>query len=212
MKPIPTILLVVVSVMVTIFLMSKCSRGQIVTVEKIKTIIERDTIKYPEYIPIEKPVTVTKEKKIYITDQKQMDSLIAHYEREIQVCSDNYEKALSQLYQAHVGDTLIQEQEVKLYAGQNEGENYRLNWQIGTIGELHHFHPTVEVTSTQITKTIDKTKKNAVGLHWGLYGTLDMRPTVAVGLSYDRSWGGFSAIVVPDQGAALLTFNPKIRW
>lgn len=201
---------IVIAILFAIFLFKCSKKSKPVLIEKIthKTVV--DTIRYPEYIEIEKPVIVTKEKKVYLTNKKQIDSLIAHYEQELAVCSRNYNNALAQLYNASVGDTIIDEKEIKLYAGVNEGENYKLSWQIGTIGELSHFHPTIEVSST--TKTVDATKKYAVGLHLGLMADTKLNVSPAIGIGYERDWLGVNAVVVPNSRAIMLTLSPKIRW
>lgn len=201
---------IVIAILFAIFLF-KCSKeSKPVLIEKIthKTVV--DTIRYPEYIEIEKPVIVTKEKKVYLTNKKQIDSLILHYENALAVCTRDYNNALSQLYNSSVGDTIIDEKEIKLYAGENIGENYKLSWQIGTIGELSHFHPTIEVSST--TKTIDATKKHALGLHLGLFADTKFKVSPAIGIGYEKDRLGLNVVVMPNQKAAMITLTPKIRW
>lgn len=194
-----------------VFLLLKCAKNnKPVIIEKITTRTVIDSIKYPEYIEIERPVVVTKERKIYLTDRKKIDSLISYYETELQSCARNYQEVLDQLYVSHAGDTIVDEREMKLYAGEKRGENYKLSWQIGAFGELHHFHPTIEVSST--TKIIDATKKHALGLHLGAFADTKMNFDPAIGVGYEKSWLGVNAVVVPNQKAVLLTFSPKIRW
>jgi hypothetical protein len=182
-----------------------------VIVEKVVTKTVIDTLRYPEYIEIQKPVTVVKEKKVYITNQRQLDSLIKHFEEELDICSKNYEFVLKSLYEAHVGDTVVDEREMKLYADNVKGENYELDWQIGVYGELHHFHPTVKVNSTEKTITTKK-KRYALGVNGGLYVDTDLNLDPGVGLLFDKDWWGIQATVIPNQKAAVVTFNSKIRW
>lgn len=201
---------IVIAILFAIFLFKCSTKSKPILIEKITHRTVVDTIKYPEYIEIEKPVIVTRENKVYLTNKKQIDSLISHYEQELAVCSRNYNNALAQLYDASVGDTIIDEKEIKLYAGVNKGENYKLSWQIGTIGELSHFHPTIEVTSS--TKTIDATKKHAIGLHLGLFADTKLNVSPVIGIGYEKGWLGLNAAFVTNQKAIMVTLNPKIRW
>jgi hypothetical protein len=100
---------------------------------------------------------------------------------------------------------------MKLYADNVKGENYELDWQIGVYGELHHFHPTVKVNSTEKTITTKK-KRYALGVNGGLYVDTDLNLDPGVGLLFDKDWWGIQATVIPNQKAAVVTFNSKIRW
>lgn len=146
-----------------------------------------DTVRYVSYdtVGVERRVPVPVVRyvdRVVLADSRERlaflaDSLRAVYDAELEECRRRYEDVLSQLYRVSGEDTIgvVHEQELHVYRDSVKGDGYTLDWEIGVMGRLNHFYPSVGIVREPYKR-------------WHVNGGLlvsDGRVRTLMGVSYD---------------------------
>lgn len=209
MKPIPTIALVILSVVTTILLMRQCTPTKTVTIEKITYDTVTQVVNYPVDRPVPTPVIKWKTKVVHLTSQAMIDSAVARIEADRDSCTANAAKLLSQLLlnESPVAPPvdLFENEKLQEYSDIVRAPNYIAKWRAGVYGSLEEMDLQVDVINT--TKTVSE-KKRSLGFTAGVI-YLDKIDT-PIGLSYDNSKIGIQAAYLPLNKGASLTLKQTL--
>lgn len=162
-----------------------------------------DTVWVSRETRIPVPVDCVKVVRVILRDTVVIDSMASGLEAELEECRRRYDAALSALYASGVGDTLDLEQGLSVYKDTVYGDGYDLAYEIGTMGRLNHFYPSVRVK--------DVGHPGGFGLSAGI-GVNYMTKGVGmgVGVSYTRS-STYGLLFMPTDGTVLFTVSTPFK-